>query len=601
MRDAVDESLGLDPRFSGAFNRLSKELEVLEEQIRATEGVINDWADSLGMSSVAAAQTIKLRIETAGQLLASAIEAGVPGARSFQNQLDSLSSELSGALNDLANASEQTGERRGMESSDARGRVKAVFDRTADLIAETLSYRINAAFARAGSKDALGQMAGNARFAGNRAVLVGAAARKDVADAQLGVRTTQLSTATAEANRIQSEGRKRVGDAEQDLLNAQNQTYIKGDEAAKARIANEIESARIEVESQKKAANAANQAASADVAAATAARDKAQSDAQAADAVDKLAAAAAQAALDMEQFLGRTRKIGEGGLSASEQTADIRQQMFMRRPTEANRAARDEAERQLIVDRERVARANSQLDQRRAQAEVDPVVLKANDLIAGAQEELARLQAEAATNGVAVDPARVRQLQDVEAAARADRDRRVFDMTGKEREAQEQAAREMEGRRKQAEMDQRAGESRAAERDRVRQGREDAMTSRERRALEAARSSENMAAAAGEFADPVARTAFIQKYFDNQKKEILQSGPLGQAADERYNAQFTTRRVGMEATDASTMEGSRELNRLLRGDDANKDVNFAEMQRQTELLSDIRDGIIASTGTPVIP
>ena len=596
----TNEALGLDPRWSQQFNRLSKELEELEAKIRATEGVINDWADSLGMSSVAAAQTIKTRIETAGQLLASAIEAGVPGARSFQNQLDSLSSELSGALNDLASASEQTGERRGMESSDARDRIKGVFDRTADLIADTLSYRINAAFARAGSKDVLGQIAGNPRFAGGRAGLVGAAARKDIADAQLGVRTTQLATASAEANRIRSEGRKRVGDAEQDFLNAQNQTYIKGDEAAKKRVEADIEAARVAVESQKQSANAANQTAAADVAAATAARDKAQSDAEAADAVDKLAAAAAQAALDIEQFLGRTRKIGEAGLSASEQTADIRQQMFMRRATPENRAARDEAEKQLITDRERVAKANAQLDQRRAQAEMDPVVLKANDLIAGAQAELAKLQAEAAANGVAVDPARVRQLQDVEASARADRDRRVFDMTAKERAAQEDIAGDMETKRQIAEMDQRKKDSQAAERARVNQGREDAMSTKDRRVLEASRSAENMAAAAGEFADPVARTAFIQKYFDNQVEEMRKSGPLGQAQDERFNAVMSgPSRQALNATDVSTSEGARELNRLLRGEDSSRDVNFAEMKNQTELLQQIAEGIKQATGVAV--
>jgi polyhydroxyalkanoate synthesis regulator phasin len=594
------EALGLDPRWQAAFADSAKELEALEATIRATEGVIDEWADSLAMSSVASAQTVKLRIETASNLLASAIEAGVPGAKTFQNQMDSLAAELSGALNDLAAASEQTGERRGMESADAKGRVQAVFDRTADLIADTLSYRIEAAFARSGSRDALGQMGGNARFAGGRSVLVGAATRKDVADAQLGVRTTQLSTATTEANRIQAEGRKRVGDAVQDFENAQRQTYTEGDNAAKQRIEADIEAARVAVDSQKQAANAANQAAAADVAAATAARDKAQADAEAADKVDKLAAAAAQAALDMEQFLGRTRKIGEAGLSASEQTADIRQQMFMRRPTEANRTARDEAEKQLITDRERVAKANAQLDQRRAQAEMDPVVLKATDLITGAQEELAKLQAEAAAKGVAVDPARVRQLQDVEASARADRDRRVFDMTAKERAAQEDIAGDMEAKRQIAEMDQRKKESQAAERARVNQGREDAMSTKDRRVLEASRSAENMAAAAGEFADPVARTAFIQKYFDNQAEEMRKAGPLGQAENERFNAQISgPSRQALNASDITTSDGAKELNRLLRGEDSSRDVNFAEMKQQTELLQQIAEGIKAATGVAV--
>lgn len=594
------EALGMDPRFQRQFNRQSKELEALEATIRATENVLAEFGDSLAMASVTSAQAAKMRIEAASSLIASAVEAGVPGAMSFRNNLDLLSIELSGALNDLANASEQTGERRGAESSDASDRIAFVFNRTFSLVADTLSYRIKAAFSGATSKDVLGQVSGNRRLDGVSSTLVGASARKDVADAQLGIRATQLATAATEANRIQAEGKKRVADATQDLEDAGRRGYRTGDEKAKKIIESEIEAARVTVESQTQAANAANQAADANVAAATAARDKAQSDAKAADAADRLAAAAGQTALDIDQFLGRTRKIGEAGLSASEQTADIRQQMFMHRPTKANREARDEAEKQLIVDRERVAKANAQLDQRRAQAEMDPVVLKANDLIAGAQAELAKLQAEAAANGVAVDPARVRQLQDVEASARADRDRRVFDMTAKERAAQEDIAGDMETNRQIAEMDQRKKESQAAERARVNQGREAAMSTKDRRVLEASRSAENMAAAAGEFADPVARTAFIQKYFDNQKEEMLKAGPIGQAQDERFNAQISgPSRQALNASDITTSDGAKELNRLLRGEDSSRDVNFAEMKQQTELLQEIAEGIKQATGVAV--
>jgi hypothetical protein len=46
-------------------------------------------------------------------------------------------------------------------------------------------------------------------------------------------------------------------------------------------------------------------------------------------------------------------------------------------------------------------------------------------------------------------------------------------------------------------------------------------------------------------------------------------------------------RASLGATDASTIEGQRELNRLLRGDDQARDVNLVELQNQTRLLGEI--------------
>ena len=46
-------------------------------------------------------------------------------------------------------------------------------------------------------------------------------------------------------------------------------------------------------------------------------------------------------------------------------------------------------------------------------------------------------------------------------------------------------------------------------------------------------------------------------------------------------------RAALEATDVSTVEGSRELNRLLRGDDASRDQNLVELQKQSDILRDM--------------
>jgi hypothetical protein len=45
-------------------------------------------------------------------------------------------------------------------------------------------------------------------------------------------------------------------------------------------------------------------------------------------------------------------------------------------------------------------------------------------------------------------------------------------------------------------------------------------------------------------------------------------------------------RAALNAADVTTMEGSRELNRLLRGDDPARDVNLLELQKQTALLEE---------------
>jgi hypothetical protein len=46
-------------------------------------------------------------------------------------------------------------------------------------------------------------------------------------------------------------------------------------------------------------------------------------------------------------------------------------------------------------------------------------------------------------------------------------------------------------------------------------------------------------------------------------------------------------RSALQATDVSTVEGSRELNRLLRGDDSARDQNLVELQKQSQSLDEL--------------
>ena len=62
--------------------------------------------------------------------------------------------------------------------------------------------------------------------------------------------------------------------------------------------------------------------------------------------------------------------------------------------------------------------------------------------------------------------------------------------------------------------------------------------------------------------------------------------------EERLNAALQgPSRAALNVADVNTMEGQRELNRLLRGDDANRDVNLVELQKQTEKLQEVVDAI----------
>lgn len=595
------------PTWSAKFRNLSGILEDLESKIRATEDSMVGLANSASEAAFASAQMGSARIESANNLLAAAIERGVPGALAFQSNLDSLASEMSSALNSIAAAAavEDPGQR-STAIAAAQASIAEVTRRTAGVIEQTLRPRIEAAFAGQTAGEALGQVAPGPRGARMRASLVAANERAAVEKEKYGNAASQSASARADQTRINLEGQRRVRESfsagvelqNEALMKEANTDFFPKKEIEEAR--SKANAAGDEYRNQVRQAEAENQAAKASVELADASRATARAEYEAAQAVSRLQAAIQATSQAMEDFAGRTRKIAEDAMSASTQTADAAQQRFLDKPTEKNRRARDDAERQMISDKERLARVDARITQKMSDIQSDPVIAKANEEVRAIDEQLARMQATQAATGVPLDAASMRDAENRRAAAVADRERRQLDLTAPERAAADAEAQDIKRRQRQAEDEQRKKESQAAERARVRQGREDAMSAKDRRVLEASRSAENMAAAAGEFADPVARTAFIQKYFDNQVEEMRKAGPLGQAQDERFNAVMSgPSRQALNATDVSTSEGARELNRLLRGEDSSRDVNFAEMKNQTELLQQIAEGIKQATGVAV--
>ena len=68
---------------------------------------------------------------------------------------------------------------------------------------------------------------------------------------------------------------------------------------------------------------------------------------------------------------------------------------------------------------------------------------------------------------------------------------------------------------------------------------------------------------------------------------------------ERRNAQLQgPSRARLDASDVSTTQGRAELNRLLRGDDPAKDVNLAELRKQTDQLQELIE-VVKNNPLPV--
>jgi hypothetical protein len=71
--------------------------------------------------------------------------------------------------------------------------------------------------------------------------------------------------------------------------------------------------------------------------------------------------------------------------------------------------------------------------------------------------------------------------------------------------------------------------------------------------------------------------------------QMRQAAPMTVGMDDaRRNALLQgPSRAALGATDVTTMQGQAELNRLLRGDDPNKNVDLVELQREANKLLDI--------------
>jgi len=86
--------------------------------------------------------------------------------------------------------------------------------------------------------------------------------------------------------------------------------------------------------------------------------------------------------------------------------------------------------------------------------------------------------------------------------------------------------------------------------------------------------------------DIAARNQAMARVF---REAVDQTAPmLAQFRDEVLTARLQgPSRAALNMVDVGTMEGQRELNRLLRGDDSARDINLAELQKQTVALQEL--------------
>jgi hypothetical protein len=258
-------------------------------------------------------------------------------------------------------------------------------------------------------------------------------------------------------------------------------------------------------------------------------------------------------------------------IADSERQANEAQERYINNPTERTRKERDEADARLREDRERAQGLQDDLERRRREMTADPEVVD-NDLrIAENSARLAQLAEKEATTGLTEDEIEERDL---------------LQRRNRERRADNEAifARELRPEQK-AIDDERIAQN---QRDRALRGRDLGMTDRERFRRDFAEGAgADINARAKELRDKGEDpTKFLRQALSNQMKQVA---PMLQGfQDERQNALLQgPSRAALNVSDVSTSQGQSELTRLLRGDDPAKDVNLAELRRQTDKLDEV--------------
>jgi len=266
-------------------------------------------------------------------------------------------------------------------------------------------------------------------------------------------------------------------------------------------------------------------------------------------------------------------QIAEG----SRRQADEAQQRYINNPTEENKKRRDEADQRYREDRKTAEGLQDSLDAKRKAMQKDPRVVAIDKELKANNERLAALAEKEAKGGLTDKELKERErIQGRNRDIRGERDSIIDNGTRKEQGAIDDA------------------QIAQNQRDRAIRGRDLGMTDRERFQKEFKEGAgADINARAKELRDQgVDPTKFLKQAVSNQLESVAPM--LKQFQDERQTALLQgPSRAALSVSDVSTSQGQSELNRLLRGDDSAKNVNLAELRKQTqkfdELIKTIKD------------
>jgi hypothetical protein len=310
------------------------------------------------------------------------------------------------------------------------------------------------------------------------------------------------------------------------------------------------------------------------------------------DRLDKFAAEIERAAIAVQGF-SQVLDTQAGQLAEAVASESRSREQQLRRDANAAEArfgANDPRTRQARRDEQQAIEARKRTERERLKIDEQISAERErfeNDLLAGRGRQADRDRAE--------EIRRQRAIADDEQRSAADRERARLRVQRLEQEqAQSFESRDgVAGLRRRADelniQDQRA----AQEIESRQRGRDLALTDRERTAREIQQNAVDLGNALPEIG-----AAGVQAAAKNLVDRLAPA--FAALRDEVLNARLQgPSRAALQVADINTAEGARELNRLIRGDDAARDANLLELQKQTGVLEDIKASIEAETDVVV--
>jgi hypothetical protein len=558
IADLTQDATGFGPAATRASDR-KNQLEVL---LASLELPLRKAVDELAVAVIQASRGPAEQIRQAQEEVAEAIKAGLPGARLFQFELEKNAAELATATKKLAQVQSGKDEFDNPLSVDeqtrltqeARGTIAGLEARRSKIAAQTDAFAYERTVDPQRQIEArMGRARGNLNAAG-------------LEDGRLARRMREID---AEREKIRRDSQMPEND------NAVMKGFFEGRDAALNQEVAAIEAATIAIKMFADELNRASEEVKGNLNSAQQAADEARR-ADLGNSTPQAQEARRRAEFDLE----KQRDIEKKAQTEIAVERDRLEQM--QRPDVARLQQIDEelkggaggANREALIREREGIKAKMAEDARafgeRTAASRDASTAEAEQAkIAAKGKELVKTPEQRFKEETDAGLEAIRQNFDRQALSEG----RLNDVTGM-KAAQDEFLKDREKQARTATAEGRGAELGMTEREKFRRDfAEGAGADITARAKELRDKGE----------DP---TKFLNQAIKNQMESVAPM--VTQFADERQNAMLQgPSRAALNVSDVSTTQGASELTRLLRGDDSAKDVNLAELQKQTGYLADI--------------